>query len=176
MKSKRHGESNQPRGADEHESVLAPAAVDGTTVSRRVMLGATTAAIGGAVLQRLGAGELLAQGATTATPGAAIPAEVPAAVPLDATRVPGTPSGPLSVRAVFERPALAPTGVIGGSSSTPLQELAGTITPADLHFQRHHNGIAAIDPARYSLTVHGLVDRPTTFSLEDLRRLPAHSM
>ena len=56
---------------------------------------------------------------------------------------------------------------------SPLQSLSGTITPADLHFQRHHNGIALIDPQRYELIVHGLVDRPTVFSLADLRRFPA---
>ena len=60
-----------------------------------------------------------------------------------------------------------------GSAFTPLQDLTGTITPADLHFQRHHNGIALVDPARYTLTVHGLVARPLTFTLEELRRFPA---
>jgi sulfane dehydrogenase subunit SoxC len=51
--------------------------------------------------------------------------------------------------------------------------LSGTITPTDLHFERHHNGVAMIDPAGYRLLVHGLVDRPTVFTLEDLKRLPS---
>lgn len=148
---------------------------DSTGVSRRAMLGAAAAALGGAALQRLGPGDLLAQGMQPATSGTSAPAIATPAVPPDATRVPGTPSGPLSTRAAFEQPALAPTGVTTGPSFTPLQSLSGSITPADLHFQRHHNGIAAIDPARYTLTVHGLVDRPTTFTLEDLRRFPAVS-
>ena len=143
-----------------------------TGVSRRVMLGTAAAALGAAALQRLGASELLAQ-APAATPQPPTGAVATPAVPLDATRVPGTASGPLGARSAFEHPALAPTGITTGSSSTPLQELTGTITPADLHFQRHHNGIPAIDPARYTLTVHGLVDRPTMFTLEDLQRFPA---
>ena len=105
------------------------------------------------------------------TPATAAPA-VPGA-PADATRVPGLPSGALGTRSQFEVPTLAPTGVTTGASYTPLQDLSGTITPSDLHFQRHHNGIATIDPARYSLTIHGLVDRPVTFSLDELKRFPA---
>jgi sulfane dehydrogenase subunit SoxC len=58
---------------------------------------------------------------------------------------------------------------------TPLHQLAGSITPADLVFERHHAGVALIDPARYQLLIHGLVDRPTIFSLDDLKRLPSVS-
>lgn len=58
-------------------------------------------------------------------------------------------------------------------SRTPLQELDGTITPADLHFERHHAGIPAVDPAGYTLLIHGLVDRPLVFSLADLKRFPS---
>jgi sulfane dehydrogenase subunit SoxC len=56
---------------------------------------------------------------------------------------------------------------------TPLQDLYGTITPADLHFERHHAGIPFIDPGRYELLVHGMVERPMKFSLEELKRFPA---
>jgi len=61
---------------------------------------------------------------------------------------------------------------VAGSSFTPLQDLAGTITPADLHFEVHHAGVPVIDPARHSLLIHGLVDQPTLLSLADLRRFP----
>ncbi len=106
--------------------------------------------------------------------GAPIPASAPgSAAPLDATKVPGLPSGALGARSPFENPSLAPTAVTTGASSTPLQDLTGTITPSDLHFQRHHNGIAVIDPAKYSLSVHGLVDRPVRFTLQELKRFPA---
>jgi len=166
-------ETEQNSAAGHRDVDAGPENTTDTGVSRRALLGAVAVALGGAALQRLGAGELLAQGTATASAGPSVPAATLPTMPLDATRVPGTPSGPLSTRAVFEQPALAPTGVTTGASFTPLQELTGTITPADLHFQRHHNGIAAIDPARYTLTLHGLVDRPTSFTLEDLGRFPA---
>jgi len=96
-------------------------------------------------------------------------------VPADPTKVPGLPSGPLAERSPFEKPALAPLNVTTGATNTPHQNLFGTITPSDLHFQRHHNGIALIDPAKYSLTIHGLVARPLRFTLDELKRFPAET-
>ncbi len=95
--------------------------------------------------------------------------------PADASKVPGLASGPFSERSPFERPALSPLGVVSGSTNTPLQHLSGTITPSDLHFQRHHNGIAIIDPATYALTLHGLCNRPLRFSLDELKRFPSET-
>ena len=63
----------------------------------------------------------------------------------------------------------------GRRLGTPLQDLRGTITPADLHFERHHAGVPEIDPARYELLIHGLVERPRVFSLADLKRFPSTS-
>ena len=57
-------------------------------------------------------------------------------------------------------------------SFTPLHQLDGIITPNGLCFERHHGGVAAIDPADYRLMLHGLVERPLVFTLEDLKRLP----
>lgn len=59
-----------------------------------------------------------------------------------------------------------------GSSRTPLHLLEGTITPNGLHFERHHNGIPDIDPARHELAIHGMVKRPLAFSMENLMRYP----
>ncbi|MDA1094105.1 MAG: sulfite dehydrogenase [Acidobacteria bacterium] len=59
------------------------------------------------------------------------------------------------------------------ASLTPLQDLNGTITPSALHFERHHAGIPAIDPAAHRLLIDGLVDRPLVFTMAELRRLPA---
>ncbi|MDF1506341.1 sulfite dehydrogenase, partial [Roseisolibacter sp. H3M3-2] len=102
------------------------------------------------------------------------PGAAPAAAPaVDPSLVPGAPSAVLGGRAAYEAPALAPTGVTTGSAFTPLQSLHGTITPADLHFQRHHAGIPDVDPARWRLLVHGLVDRELVFTLDDLRRFPS---
>ena len=57
-------------------------------------------------------------------------------------------------------------------SFTPLHALDGIITPNGLCFERHHSGIAEIDPNDYRLMLHGLVDKPLIFTLEDLQRLP----
>jgi sulfane dehydrogenase subunit SoxC len=57
-------------------------------------------------------------------------------------------------------------------SFTPLHALEGNITPNGLLFERHHAGIAEIDPADYRLMLHGLVDKPLIFTLDDLKRMP----
>lgn len=91
---------------------------------------------------------------------------------LDPMRVPGALPRSYGERSPFEKQIrlVAPT-----SSTTPLQDLQGIITPSALHFERHHNGVPAIDPARHRLLIHGLVDRPLFFTLEELRRLPSAS-
>ncbi len=68
--------------------------------------------------------------------------------------------------------ATAPGRPGTGVSRTPLQMLEGTITPAGLHFERHHNGIPDIDPAQHELFIHGMVKRPLAFSLDALLRYP----
>jgi sulfane dehydrogenase subunit SoxC len=55
---------------------------------------------------------------------------------------------------------------------TPLHALDGIITPNGLCFERHHSGIAEIDPAQYRLMINGLVNKPLVFTLEDLMRFP----
>jgi len=62
-----------------------------------------------------------------------------------------------------------------GSSRTPLQDLYGIITPSSLHFERHHSGVPTIDPDKHELLIHGLVNRPVTFSVADIRRFPSVS-
>src|SRR6476620_1108999 len=57
-------------------------------------------------------------------------------------------------------------------SFTPLHELDGIITPNGLCFERHHGGIAEIDPEDYRLIVHGLVEKPLIFTVADLKRFP----
>src|SRR5262244_3548546 len=61
------------------------------------------------------------------------------------------------------------------ASRTPLHDAYGIITPSSLHFERHHSGVPEIDPARHTLTIHGLVDRPLVFTVEELKRLPSVS-
>ena len=59
---------------------------------------------------------------------------------------------------------------------TPLQDYGGIITPASLHFVQYHaSHFPDIDEAHHRLTIHGLVDRPLSFSMEELKRLPSVS-
>ncbi len=62
-----------------------------------------------------------------------------------------------------------------GSSRTPLQDLYGIITPSSLHFERHHAGVPQINPRHHRLLVHGLVNEPLIFTMDDIRRLPSVS-
>lgn len=94
-----------------------------------------------------------------------------ALAPQQPTRIPGAPASELGVRSSFEAPRRLPAFNV--VSLTPLQDLHGTITPADLHFERHHGGVPKIDPGRHELLIHGMVDKPLKFSLEQLKRFPA---
>jgi sulfane dehydrogenase subunit SoxC len=59
---------------------------------------------------------------------------------------------------------------------TPLQDYQGIITPSRLHFmQQHSSEFPEIDVDEHRLTIHGMVDRPLSFSMEDLKRLPSVS-
>ncbi len=90
----------------------------------------------------------------------------------DPTRVPGAPATEYGQRSPFER-ARRLTG--SQRSRTPLHALHGVITPSALHFERHHNGVPRIDPSRHRLLVHGLVEQPLMFTMDELKRLPAVS-
>ena len=61
------------------------------------------------------------------------------------------------------------------SAHAPLQDLVGIITPNGLHHVRSHAGTPAIDPARHRLLVHGMVERPISFGMDDLARFPSVS-
>ena len=74
------------------------------------------------------------------------------------------------VRVLPQPPAAFPT-----ASRTPLQNLHGIITPSGLVYERHHAGVPDIDPNAHRLMLHGLVERPLLFSMEDLLRFPSVS-
>ncbi|MGI9356028.1 MAG: sulfite dehydrogenase [Rhizobiaceae bacterium] len=61
---------------------------------------------------------------------------------------------------------------ISSVNFTPLHELDGIITPNGLCFERHHSGIAEIDPAEHRLMINGLVDTELVFTMDDLMRFP----
>src|SRR5689334_3145868 len=122
--------------------------------SRRNILRMGAAAMGGGLLS---AGKVVA-------------AEAPGSL--------GTPLGPYGDRSPYEkavrftRDSKTPET---GSSFTPLADSVGTLTPSSLHYERHHAGIPNIDPARHRLVIHGMVDRPLSLSVADIRRLPSVS-
>ncbi len=97
-------------------------------------------------------------------------AEEPSAA--DPTKVLGPGSTPTADRSPFEPLTTGPTGVTTGTTFAPIQAFTGSITPTDVQFQRHHAGIAQVDPRTWKLLVHGLVDRPLAFTLDDLKRFP----
>ena len=151
-------------------------------INRRTLLtGAAAAAT--LALMRTAAGQVIqvAGGAGVVTkgrgpdPGPASPVLAPTSTPTappDPTKISGPPPSTLGTRSPFERSRLIASDT---SSRTPLQDLYGMITPSDLHFQRHHGGVPLIDPQRYELLIHGMVDRPMVFTLKDLKRFPSLS-
>jgi len=61
------------------------------------------------------------------------------------------------------------------NSKTPLDKLVGTVTPTDLHYERSHSGAPDLDPAKHRLLVHGMVQKPLVFTVDDLKTMPSVS-
>ena len=71
-----------------------------------------------------------------------------------------------------DTPAVRPTPH-RPSARTPLGESVGNITPTSLHFTtQHYYGIPDINPSEHKLMLHGLVDRPLVWTMDELKRLP----
>ncbi|MDJ1486254.1 sulfite dehydrogenase [Cytophagaceae bacterium YF14B1] len=90
----------------------------------------------------------------------------------DPTKQLGPFPSELGGRSAFEKPVRKPSDI---SSRSPLQDFYGTITPSDLHFERHHAGIPTIDPGKHKLLIHGMVEKPLVFTVADLKRFPSLS-
>jgi len=131
---------------------------DETRVTRRALLAGAALTAGGVLLERVPLGATQAQAPTA-----------------DPSLVPGGATTATSARSPFETPARTPAGILTGPAYSPIHEFTGTITPNDLVFERHHGGVAIIDPKEYKLLVHGLVDRSMVFTLDDLKRFPSVS-
>jgi sulfane dehydrogenase subunit SoxC len=97
-------------------------------------------------------------------------------------KVPGDPMGAQA----YSTPSPFEKGVIKNipnnlpqyrfaSGRTPLQDLDGIITPNGLFYERYHGGVPVIDPAQQRLVLHGLVDKPLIFTMDDIRRFPSES-
>jgi sulfane dehydrogenase subunit SoxC len=85
---------------------------------------------------------------------------------------------PSQHEARIQRRPLRGLSPVGGNSASfaPLQSLFGIITPAGLHYERHHQGWQEIDPARHRLMINAakpaLLKKPAVFTMDELMRLP----
>jgi DMSO/TMAO reductase YedYZ molybdopterin-dependent catalytic subunit len=52
-----------------------------------------------------------------------------------------------------------------------IRKIDGPLTPKDQFFTTQHYGHPVVDPATFKLKVTGLVDRPKSFSLDDLKKM-----
>ena len=144
-------------------------------LSRRAALASAGAGLSTTLLGRVGLSprNALAQDATPVAETATaenLPPHVPGWM-----QTPGAPSSPYGERAAAEESVvrLAPNPVV---SFSPLADVHGTVTPNALFYEVHYGGIPAIDPSEHRLLVHGLVERPTLFTVDDLKRFPAVSV
>jgi sulfane dehydrogenase subunit SoxC len=60
---------------------------------------------------------------------------------------------------------------------TPLQDSVGIITPSSLFYVATHRGsfVPEINPGEHRLMIHGMVERPLIFTMDELKRLPSVS-
>ncbi|MFL6837836.1 MAG: molybdopterin-dependent oxidoreductase, partial [Bradyrhizobium sp.] len=141
--------------------------------SRRRFLQAGAALAGGSAVGALGGTDALAQARATEN----LPPNVP-----EWMKTPGAPMGdqPYGTPSPYEKSVVKNTSktlpqYLSASGRTPLQDLDGIITPNGLFYERHHGGVPTIDPAQHRLMLHGMVDRPLVFTMEDIRRFPSES-
>ena len=83
----------------------------------------------------------------------------------------GTPS-PFESQVVRRNVPWLTADPVSSVNFTPLHDLDGIITPNGLCFERHHAGIAEVDPSQHRLMIHGMVEKPLVFTMEDLKRFP----
>lgn len=92
-------------------------------------------------------------------------------------KIPGRPSDSYGLPSEYEahvgrKPKHVYSSSIMTVASTPIEQLNGIITPAGLHFVVHHNGIPDIEPSDHQFMIHGLVDKPLTWSVATLLNYP----
>lgn len=99
-------------------------------------------------------------------------------------RGPGAPLSGLDERSEYVKLGLLPEAGPGMrnvppenaiNAKTPLNKLVGSITPADLHYERSHAGTPDINPAQHRLLIHGMVKNPRVLTVDDLVSMPSVS-
>jgi sulfane dehydrogenase subunit SoxC len=145
------------------------------SLSRRQMLGKGGALLGSAVVSGVAVGQAMAE--QPAPHSENLPPNVPEWMKAPGedmgSQLYGTPS-PFEKSVIKNIPKNLPQ-YISASGRTPLGDLDGIITPNGLFYERHHGGVPTIDPEQHRLMLHGLVDRPMIFTMEDIRRFPSQS-
>lgn len=131
---------------------------------------------GGGALATLAGGALIPS-MSSAQSGANLPPKVPEWMKEQGAPILSPPYGQPSVyeRHVVRRFREVRVTNTAATTFAPLQELYGIITPNGLCFERHHGGVPRINPAEHRLMIHGLVERPLMFSMDDLMRFPSVS-
>src|SRR6202166_857805 len=142
--------------------------------SRRRFLREGSAFMGGAILAGgLAGSEALAAGENADNLPPNIPEWMKTPGDPMGSQLYGTPS-PFEKGVVKNIPKDLPQ-YLSASGRTPLQDLDGIITPNRLFYDRYHAGVPTFDPAKHRLMLHGLVDKPLIFTMDDLRRFPSQS-
>ena len=72
-------------------------------------------------------------------------------------------------------PLLSSGDYYGSITLAPLHESMGITTPNGLFFTRSHGGSAHVDPHKFRLMIHGLVDKPIVLTYEQLKRYPSET-
>src|SRR5205085_619344 len=152
-----------------HAGTPAPSDAD-APLGRRAVLKA------GAALSAL-AGGIFVPSRGSAESGANLPPNVPAWTKEQGAPILSPPYGQPSEyeKHVVRRYREVRATNTAATTFSPLQDLYGIVTPNGLCFERHHGGVPKIDPGEHRLVVHGMVERPLVFTMDDLMRLPSVS-
>ena len=155
--------------------------MDPKSKSRRELLKGGAAAIG-----TVAAGASVSKIASAANPGIGSAPALPSYAANEAPMVPASEDViAYGVRSHYVTSKRIPT--LGRPSpddfglefhiATPLQDSVGTIQASSLHYVATTKGsfIPDIDPAKHTLMIDGLVDRPRIFTMADLKRFPSVS-
>jgi sulfane dehydrogenase subunit SoxC len=140
-----------------------PRSPGGDAFSRRALLTTASMGIAGTVVAGRAAADTLAD-VPPREPGADLSALSERSRYVKIGRIPEAGPG---------RRNVDPSDAI--NSKTPLDKLVGSITPSDLHYERSHSGAPDLDPAKHRLLVHGMVQKPLVFTVDDLKAMPSVS-